>query len=66
MDNCIKPIERTECTGSGGRITYYIQSSDVSSFELNEKGEICKINLKRVGTYHGKRYERKFISLTKI
>lgn len=41
----------------------FIPMSDLNPdkpFELNEKGEITKFNLKRKGTYGGKRFGRKF------
>lgn len=49
------------CKAQGG-IVSFLPASDIKGFEYSGN-TITKIHLKRVGTYHGKRYERKFIGV---
>lgn len=53
-----------ECSGGvDAKLSYFIPISDIKPdkpFEFNEKGEIIRLNIKRKGTYRGKRYDRNF------
>lgn len=56
-----------ECEGGiDYALSYFIPLSDLKAdkpFDFNEKGEISKFNLKRKGTYRGKKFDRKFYKM---
>lgn len=60
-------IEKCECQGGiDSAISYFIPAADLKvsdPFDFNEKGEIVRFNLKRKGTYRGKRFDRSFYKM---